>query len=79
MNEILVQGLIDSRHIVKYIDSFVDSNATLNIVMEYCSRGDLNSYLLNRNGSLLSENRIWKIFIEILLGLDALHSKGYLH
>ena len=49
--------------------------------MEYCSQGDLNAYLTKHreNNRYISEPRIWKFFIHILLGLDALHSKRILH
>ena len=47
--------------------------------MEYCSHGDLNSFLEKRGCMHLSETKVWKFFIEITLGLDCLHSEGILH
>lgn len=59
-------------------DAFLDG-FHLNIVMEYCTHGDLHTFLLKRVNTLLSEMRIWKFFIQIVLGVDALHSKKILH
>ena len=44
VDEVYVQGQVSSPYIVKYYNSFVDG-LNLNIVMEWCSHGDLNSYL----------------------------------
>jgi len=43
--------------IVKYFDSFLEKNK-LNIVMEYCSGGDLESFLKSQMGRPLSEKSI---------------------
>lgn len=48
MEEIHILGLLSSPYIVKYIDSFV-SETKVNIVMEFCDHGDLESYLLNKS------------------------------
>jgi serine/threonine protein kinase len=49
MNEIEIHGqLSESPYIVKYIDSFISGANKVNIVMEYCSGGDLQSMLRNR-------------------------------
>jgi NIMA (never in mitosis gene a)-related kinase len=80
MNESRLLSSIDSHFIVKYYDSFVDNN-NLNIVMEYCDSGDLSKYL-NINMNIvkhLTEEKIWKNFIEISLGISYLHSKKILH
>lgn len=47
--------------------------------MEYCDKGDLDSYIQLQNKMMISENRIWKIIIEICLGLERLHLRGVLH
>jgi len=79
-NESNILASIDSHYIVKYYDSFVDNN-NLNIVMEYCDSNDLSKYLqLNMNiVKCLEESKIWRMFIEISLGLSYLHSKKILH
>lgn len=65
MEEISILGSLSSPHIVSYIDSFV-SGTKVNIIMEFCEFGDLQSYIVNkwRQGSkTLSENKIWAYFI----------------
>jgi len=47
MEEISILGSLSSPFIVEYIDSFV-SATKVNIIMEYCENGDLQTYLLNK-------------------------------
>ena len=78
--EAKILSSLDSKYIVKYYDSFSINN-TLYIVMEYCEGGDLYKYL-NKNynkNKLLEEDKIWKFFIQICLGLSSLHKKNILH
>lgn len=42
MQEIEIMQLMDSPYIVGYLDSFIDGQK-INIVLEYCPMGDLNS------------------------------------
>ena len=44
VNECKIMASLKSKYIVKYYDSFIDKT-TLNIIMEYCNRGDLQQYL----------------------------------
>jgi len=71
---------IDSPFIVKCYNSFKDDNC-LNIVMEYCDSGDLAQYLnINQQlGKNLPEDKVWKYFIQICLGLAHIHTKKILH
>ena len=72
LEEIQFLGQLNSQFIVKYVDSFIEDSG-IHIVMEYCEHGDLFKNLAKRNGFLLSENRIWKFFIQIALGVLYLH------
>ena len=63
-------------------------NEKLNIIMEYCDKGDLNSYLKAQksNGKYLKEERIWHFFIQICSGklkikkgLSLIHKRNILH
>jgi NIMA (never in mitosis gene a)-related kinase len=42
--EVRILAGLNSRYVVKYFDSFMD-NCTLNIVMEYCDKGDIDVFL----------------------------------
>lgn len=78
IEEVNLQGRWDSPYIVKYYDSFLDDQGRINIVMEYWDNGDLHSYL-QKQKSYLSETNVWKIFVQIGLGLHHLHSQNVLH
>ena len=80
-NEALILSRLSCKFIVKYLDSFVDSDNNLNIIMEYCDSGDLNSLICNlkKSHKYLSEEEIWNFFIQISLGLAYIHSKNILH
>jgi serine/threonine protein kinase len=64
--------------IVRYRESFIEDN-TLNIVMEYCDNGDLHNYLKLQNKRPLKEDKIWRFFIEICVGLEYIHKNKILH
>lgn len=78
IEEIELHGRCNSPYIVKYYDSFLDNMGRINIVMEYCSNGDLHTYLSNRTRHL-SEATIWKLFIQLTMGLDHLHKMKIFH
>ena len=64
--------------IVRYRESFIEDNI-LNIVMEYCDNGDLNNFLKIQNKRPLKEDKIWRFFIEITIGLEYIHKNKILH
>jgi len=49
------------------------------MIFEYCDRGDLENYLKNQKGFMLSDQRIKKFIVEILLALEYLHSQSIIH
>jgi NIMA (never in mitosis gene a)-related kinase len=66
--------LLDSPYIVGYYDSFINDQ-TINIVIEYCGYGDLYN-LIEKHKALkkpIADNVIWKIFINLCLGLHYMH------
>jgi len=77
-SEASILSQIKSIYIVKYLDSFEENN-NLNIVMEYCDGGDLEQLISNKKKFPLEEELIWKLFIQITLGLTALHNLKILH
>lgn len=74
-----------------YLDSFVsgdDAEPLINIVIEYCQVGDLHSYIIqylernekmNKGGQYLSEETVWKVFIDLCLGLEHMHRMNHIH
>lgn len=79
IEEINILGSVHSPNIVKYYDSFISENGNINILMEYCSKGDLCTFLENRRGSYLSEKYIWRFFLQICLGLYHMHMNNIIH
>ncbi len=90
-NEATILSSLNSEYVVKYYESFIEDN-NLNIIMEYCEGGDLSTYMKQYKAKFLSnksynsfsslilpENLIWKMFIQISLGLYHIHKKKILH
>ena len=70
---------IDSHFVVGYYDSFITERNAICILMEYCQHGDLSSSIKKQNGRPFAANFIWKVFIHILLGVNYLHSRNFIH
>jgi serine/threonine protein kinase len=71
--------------IVDILDIWTEQEAfgtVFYIQMELCD-GDLHAFLQQRYNSgmemSLSESAIWKIFIQIIAGIEFIHSKGIVH
>ena len=82
LNEIRILSSIYNPNIISYKEAFWNSkNKTLNIIMEYCDDGDLETKIntMKRNKIKFDENLIWIYTIQILFGLKALHDKGVIH
>ena len=79
-NEANLLKELNSKYIVKYIDSF-EKNNYLNIIMEYCDQGDLDLLLKSKKktNQLIAEIWVWKLFLQISIGLAYLHKKNILH
>jgi len=70
--------LLCHNNITKFYDSFIDEDFVC-IVLQYCPKGDLNKFIQSQKGIPLSEKKIWKIFLEICLGVEYLHNKNIIH
>ena len=82
VNEIRILASISHQNVIGYKESFWnEKNKTLNIVMEYCDDGDLETKIKNmkRNRQRFEESLIWNYTIQIIRGLKALHDKKILH
>ena len=79
--EATILSKLNSNFVVQYYESFEEKNF-LNIIMEYCDGGDLGQLLDKRvknNKRPFEEDFIWKIFIQICLGLGYIHKQKILH
>ena len=82
VNEIRILASVSHPNIIGFKEAFWnDKNKTLNIVMEYCDDGDLETKikLMKRNKQKFEESLIWEYSIQIIEGLKALHDKKILH
>mmetsp|Transcript_88708 Transcript_88708/g.248188 ORF Transcript_88708/g.248188 Transcript_88708/m.248188 type:complete len:387 (-) Transcript_88708:66-1226(-) len=65
-------------YITNYIESFLDRD-TLHIIMEYCEHGDLAAYLKAQGGKPLEEAMVWKLALQVCIGIAWLHTNRILH
>ena len=77
-NEANILSKIKSEYVVKFIEDFEENNC-YNIVMEYYEGGDLQKFLEERKKIPLNDNFIWKLFIQIVIGLGEIHNMNILH
>ena len=82
LNEIRVLASIKSKYVVNYKEAFLDEkDSTLCLVMEYADRGDLANRIKEqkRKGKYFNEKDIWRVFIQLVKWLKALHDLSILH
>ena len=74
-----LRKLGQSDHTVELVDSWEDKNH-LYIQTEFCEEGSLDSFLdqVGRNARL-DDFRIWKIMLEMAMGLKHIHDSGFIH
>lgn len=80
-NEINLNSLISSKFVLKIEESYKQGD-TINIVTEYFEGGTLKDFLQEeqkKDRRFLKEEIIWKIFIQICLGLFKIHAKNIIH
>ena len=82
-NEAEILSSLSNKYVVKYYESFTMSQ-NIYIVMEYCEKGDLCTYMTERlknkkQNCYFTEDFIWKLFIQISIGLYYIHSKKIIH
>lgn len=75
-NEIQILKTLDHPNVIKCFETFKTSSHCF-IVTEYCSNGDLLSYLTRRGK--LQENVASEVMAEIIEGVKYLLRKGILH
>jgi len=82
LNEVRLLASIKSNFVISYKEAFFDEkDSTLGIVMEFADGGDLYQKIVEHKQSAMffEETDIWRIFIQLVKGLKALHDLKILH
>ena len=82
LNEVRILASVKSNFVVSYKEAFFDEkDNTLCIVMEFADRGDLYQKIVahKKSAKFFEESDIWRIFIQLVKGLKALHDLKILH
>ena len=78
LNEVNIMKKIDYVHVLRLIDTF-ESPQQLILVFPFMRGGDLLSKILKQPKKCLIERDSKYIFLQLVLGLKYLHSKGITH
>ncbi|KAF2746820.1 kinase-like protein [Sporormia fimetaria CBS 119925] len=80
LNEVrILEELKGHEHVISLEDHW-EVNGHLYIQTEYCEEGNLQNFLDHAgNKGRLDEFRIWKILLEITLGVKHIHERGFVH
>lgn len=73
---------VKSNFVISYKEAFFDEkDSTLGIVMEYADNGDLYQRIVEHKKAAIffEESEIWRILIQLVKGLKALHDLKILH
>ncbi|CAL5874860.1 uncharacterized protein PFLUO_LOCUS9162 [Penicillium psychrofluorescens] len=75
----VLKTLIHTDHIVSFMDSW-EAGGHLYIQTEFCEEGSLDVFLAQIGlKARLDDFRIWKILLELTLGLKHIHDQGFIH
>ncbi|OQU94118.1 Protein kinase domain-containing protein isoform 1 [Cladophialophora immunda] len=75
----VLKALGHSDHIVTFVDSW-EENGHLYIQTEFCEEGTLDVFLAQVGlKARLDDFRIWKILLELGMGLKHIHDSGFIH
>ncbi|MEW5305128.1 MAG: hypothetical protein WDW36_007689 [Sanguina aurantia] len=80
VNEVRLLVSINHPNVIRYNEAFVVGNK-LNVVMEYAPFGDLRYYITKgiKLRAPFPEEAIWRIFLQLCRGLEALHASAVVH
>lgn len=81
VNEVRILASVSNKNIISYKEVFIDEDSSLCVIMEYASGGDLLNFLSSfiKEKEKVSEIEIWKIIVDILNGIKALHDMKIVH
>lgn len=75
----ILQALRGNDHIINLVDSW-ELNHHLYIQTEFCEDGNLKEFLAKTGfKGRLDDFRIWKILLELSLGVKYIHDNGFMH
>lgn len=80
VNEIRLLASVHHLCVLRYYEAFVEDEK-LYIVTEYCPHGDLQNKIDRQKAKskYFEEDEIWSMFLQILVGLRAIHTLNILH
>ncbi|KAF2076218.1 hypothetical protein CYY_002459 [Polysphondylium violaceum] len=79
-NETTILSKLQHINIIKMVGNYYNpDNGDFSIIMEYARGGDLAKKILLRKGRGFKFSEIMNIFIQIVVGLDYIHSCGIIH
>lgn len=82
LNEVRILASVKSNFVISYKEAFFDEKeSTLGIIMEFADKGDLYQKITEykKAAILFEESDIWRILIQLVKGLKALHELKILH
>ena len=82
LNEVRILASVKSTFVISYKEAFIDDkDQSLCIVMEYADKGDLYQKIsqFKKMNCQFEEIDVWRIFIQMVRGLKALHELKILH
>ena len=82
LNEVRLLASIKRNYVISHKQAFLDEkDSTLGIVMEFADGGDLYQKIVEhkKTTTFFEETDIWRIFIQLVKGLKALHDLKILH
>lgn len=82
LNEIRILASITHNNVISYKEAFYDNASySICIVMEFAENGDLERKISQniKNKTFMTETDLVSTFVQIVLGLKALHDKKILH
>ncbi|KAE8335368.1 hypothetical protein BDV24DRAFT_169259 [Aspergillus arachidicola] len=75
----VLKALTNSDHVISFMNSWED-NGHLYIQTEFCEEGSLDVFLAQVGlKARLDDFRIWKILLELSMGLKHIHDMGFIH
>ena len=82
LNEVRILASVKSNFVISYKEAFFDEKESfLGLVMEFADNGDLYQKIVQykKSGNFFEESDIWRVFIQLVKGLKALHDLKILH